>query len=65
VLVVIGITSVVRMPVDLFPAIKLPEVVVATFYSGINSGLTVSVVLTVYIVLAAYVVYKRAKGTRE
>jgi multidrug efflux pump subunit AcrB len=33
-LVVIGITSLVRMPVDLFPAINLPEVVVATFYSG-------------------------------
>jgi len=34
VLAVIGITSLVRMPVDLFPAINLPEVVVATFYSG-------------------------------
>jgi multidrug efflux pump subunit AcrB len=34
VLAVIGITSVVRMPVDLFPVINLPEVVVATFYSG-------------------------------
>ncbi len=34
VLVVIGVTSMVRMPVDLFPAINLPEVVVATFYSG-------------------------------
>ena len=34
VLAVIGVTSVVRMPVDLFPAINLPEVVVATFYSG-------------------------------
>jgi multidrug efflux pump subunit AcrB len=33
-LLVIGITSVVRMPVDLFPSINLPEVVVATFYSG-------------------------------
>ena len=33
-LVVIGITSLVRMPVDLFPAINIPEVVVATFYSG-------------------------------
>jgi len=31
---VVGITSLVRMPVDLFPAINLPEVVVATFYSG-------------------------------
>jgi multidrug efflux pump subunit AcrB len=34
VLTVIGVTSVARMPVDLFPAINLPEVVVATFYSG-------------------------------
>jgi multidrug efflux pump subunit AcrB len=34
VLLVLGVTSVVRMPVDLFPPINLPEVVVATFYSG-------------------------------
>ena len=33
-LTVIGVTSLLRMPVDLFPAINLPEVVVATFYSG-------------------------------
>src|ERR1700757_3665861 len=33
-LLVIGVTSLVRMPVDLFPTINLPEVVVATFYSG-------------------------------
>ncbi|HEV2397100.1 MAG TPA: efflux RND transporter permease subunit [Candidatus Sulfotelmatobacter sp.] len=33
-LMVIGVTSLLRMPVDLFPAINLPEVVVATFYSG-------------------------------
>jgi len=26
--------SVVRMPVDLFPNINIPEVVVATFYNG-------------------------------
>jgi multidrug efflux pump subunit AcrB len=32
--VVIGLTSLVRMPVDLFPTINIPEVVVATFYSG-------------------------------
>jgi hydrophobic/amphiphilic exporter-1 (mainly G- bacteria), HAE1 family len=31
---VIGITCVARMPVDLFPPINIPEVVVATFYSG-------------------------------
>src|ERR1700740_1869542 len=31
---VVGITSLVRMPVDLFPAIKIPVVVVATFFSG-------------------------------
>src|SRR5580692_579443 len=34
VFLVIGVTSVARMPVDLFPPINLPEVVVATFYSG-------------------------------
>ncbi len=34
VLLLLGATSVVRMPVDLFPPINLPEVVVATFYSG-------------------------------
>ena len=33
-LMVIGITSLLRMPVDLFPTINIPEVVVATFYSG-------------------------------
>ena len=31
---VIGILSYARMPVDLFPPINMPEVVVATFYSG-------------------------------
>jgi hydrophobic/amphiphilic exporter-1 (mainly G- bacteria), HAE1 family len=34
VLAVIGIVSLVRMPVDLFPPINMPEVVVATFYNG-------------------------------
>src|ERR1700688_867469 len=34
VLTVIGVTSLFRMPVDLFPTINLPEVEVATFYSG-------------------------------
>src|SRR3954470_10470550 len=42
---VVGITSLVRLPVDLFPAIKIPVVVVATFYSGmppeqIENGIT-------------------------
>src|SRR5579859_7908094 len=31
---VVGITSLVRMPIDLFPSINIPVVVVATFYSG-------------------------------
>jgi hydrophobic/amphiphilic exporter-1 (mainly G- bacteria), HAE1 family len=31
---VVGVTSLIRMPVDLFPPIKIPVVVVATFYSG-------------------------------
>ncbi len=34
VIAVVGITNVVRMPVDLFPQIKIPVVVVATFYAG-------------------------------
>jgi multidrug efflux pump subunit AcrB len=31
---ILGVTAFLRMPVDLFPAINLPQVVVATFYSG-------------------------------
>lgn len=31
---VVGVTTLVRMPVDLFPPIKIPVVVVATFFSG-------------------------------
>ncbi|HUC84640.1 MAG TPA: efflux RND transporter permease subunit [Candidatus Acidoferrales bacterium] len=31
---VVGVTSLMRMPVDLFPPIKIPVVVVATFYAG-------------------------------
>ena len=31
---VVGVTSVARMPVDLFPTINIPVVVVATFFSG-------------------------------
>src|SRR5215471_634730 len=31
---VVGLTSLLRMPVDLFPPIKIPVVVVATFFSG-------------------------------
>src|SRR5712691_7814899 len=34
VITVVGITTVLRMPVDLFPPINIPVVVVATFYSG-------------------------------
>src|ERR1700757_3623920 len=34
-IIVVGVTTVTRMPVDLFPEIKIPVVVVATFYSGI------------------------------
>jgi hydrophobe/amphiphile efflux-1 (HAE1) family protein len=34
VLAIVGVTSLMRMPVDLFPPIHIPVVVVATFYSG-------------------------------
>src|SRR5487761_905867 len=33
-IVVVGVSTVARMPVDLFPDINIPVVVVATFYSG-------------------------------
>jgi multidrug efflux pump subunit AcrB len=32
--IVVGVSTVARMPVDLFPDINIPVVVVATFYSG-------------------------------
>src|SRR6266478_2746992 len=34
VIAVVGVTSLARMPIDMFPAINIPVVVVATFYSG-------------------------------
>src|SRR6266853_2871072 len=34
ILCVVGASSMVKMPVDLFPTIKIPVVVVATFFSG-------------------------------
>ncbi|HEY2118024.1 MAG TPA: efflux RND transporter permease subunit [Candidatus Acidoferrum sp.] len=34
VVAVVGVATVSRMPIDLFPEIKIPVVVVATFYSG-------------------------------
>jgi len=34
VVAVVGVTTVLRMPVDLFPQVKIPVVVVATFYAG-------------------------------
>src|SRR6202140_5005640 len=34
VIAIVGITSLTGMPVDMFPAMNIPVVVVATFYSG-------------------------------
>ena len=34
IIVVVGASSLARMPVDMFPNINIPVVVVATFYSG-------------------------------
>ena len=31
---VLGVSSVARMPVDMFPSMNVPVVIVATFYSG-------------------------------
>ena len=33
-IIVVGVTTVARMPVDLFPEVNMPVVVVATFYAG-------------------------------
>jgi multidrug efflux pump subunit AcrB len=34
IITVVGVTSLARMPVDMFPSMNIPVVVVATFYSG-------------------------------
>jgi multidrug efflux pump subunit AcrB len=34
IIAVVGVTSTLRMPIDMFPAMNIPVVVVATFYSG-------------------------------
>ena len=34
IIVVVGVTTIFRMPVDLFPEVNIPVVVVATFYAG-------------------------------
>ncbi|MBI4890155.1 MAG: efflux RND transporter permease subunit, partial [Acidobacteria bacterium] len=34
VVLVLGVNALIKMPVDLFPPIEIPVVVVATFYSG-------------------------------
>src|SRR5438132_13557891 len=34
VIAVVGVTSLAQMPVDMFPAMNIPVVVVATFYNG-------------------------------
>ena len=34
IIAVVGVSSIVRMPVDMFPAMNIPVVVIATFYSG-------------------------------
>src|ERR1043166_2926304 len=34
IIIVVGLTNLVRMPVDLFPNINIPQVAVMTFYSG-------------------------------
>jgi multidrug efflux pump subunit AcrB len=34
IVVVVGVAAIVNMPVDLFPPVKIPVVVVATFYAG-------------------------------
>ena len=45
IIAVVGVSSLARMPVDMFPTMDIPVVVVATFYSGmppeqIETGIT-------------------------
>src|SRR6266513_6379834 len=35
IIAVVGVSSLARMPVDMFPAMNIPVVVVATFFSGL------------------------------
>jgi multidrug efflux pump subunit AcrB len=34
IIAIVGVVSLLRMPVDMFPSMDIPVVVVATFYSG-------------------------------
>ena len=34
IILVLGVSSIARMPVDMFPQMNVPVVIVATFYSG-------------------------------
>ena len=34
IILVLGLSSIARMPVDMFPSMNVPVVIVATFYSG-------------------------------
>ena len=34
IVIVVGVAAILNMPVDLFPPVKIPVVVVATFYAG-------------------------------
>src|SRR5215468_8107626 len=36
VIAVVGVSSLARMPIDMFPSMNIPVVVVATFYSGMQ-----------------------------
>lgn len=36
---VVGLTTLLRMPVDMFPAMNIPVVACATFYSGMPPGI--------------------------
>ena len=38
IILVLGVSSVARMPVDMFPAMNVPVVIVATFYPGMPPG---------------------------
>lgn len=59
IIIVDGVTTVARMPVDLFPGVNIPVVVVAPLARAIRGALTVSGLVTVFLVPTAYLLIHR------
>ena len=49
IVLVLGTVSLLRMPVDMFPAMNMPVVAVATFYSGMPPQQIVEIGTQIYL----------------